>query len=82
MKNALATADTVVVCNPDPSFAGLAANVHADRRIVDPWGCVQGPLAGLIRPGRTPKRTSSGLNGGLEQTGAWFETQALRDTPE
>jgi len=51
----LAAADTVVVCNPDPSFAGLATEVPADRRIVDPWGCVRGPHPGLVQPGRAAK---------------------------
>ena len=80
LAESLAAADTVVVCNPDPSFAGLATNVPADRRIVDPWGCVHDPHPGLIQSGRTPKGTSSGVRRGL-QTGTWIETQAP-DTPE
>ena len=55
----LAAADTVVVCNADPSFAGLATDVPADRRIVDPWGCVRDPHPGLVQLGRAP-------NGGAE----------------
>ncbi len=82
LAESIAAADTVVVCNPDPSFAGLATDVPTDRRIVDPWGCVRDPHPGLMQLGRAPKGTSSGLRKGLKQTFAWIETQVLRDRPE
>jgi UDPglucose 6-dehydrogenase len=52
LDEALGGADTILVCNPDPSFTGLASLAPADRRIVDPWGCVIGAHPGLVRPGR------------------------------
>jgi UDPglucose 6-dehydrogenase len=52
-----AQADVILVCNPDPSFATLAADVPADVRIVDPWGCVRDAHPGLVRPGRVPNCT-------------------------
>ena len=52
LDEAVAGADTILVCNPDPTFAALAAHAPADRRIVDPWGCVFGSHPGLVRPGR------------------------------
>ena len=52
LDEALAGADTVLVCNPDPIFTGLAAQAPAARRIVDPWGCVYGSHPGLIQPAR------------------------------
>jgi hypothetical protein len=82
LEESFAAADTVVVCNPDAGFSDLAAKVPPDRRIIDPWGCVQDLHPGLIQPGRTLERTSSGLRTGLGQTEAWSETQAHRDAPE
>jgi UDPglucose 6-dehydrogenase len=78
----LAAADTVVVCNPDPSFAGLAADLPADRRIIDPWGYVRDPHQGLMQLGRTPKDASSGPGKGLKQSYAWIETRVLPDIPK
>jgi len=46
-------ADTILICNPDPSFANLASVVPADRHIVDPWGILGDFHPGLVRPGRT-----------------------------
>jgi UDPglucose 6-dehydrogenase len=59
LEEAVATADVILVCNPDASFAGLAVLAPADRRIVDPWGCVFGSHPGLLRPGRSPHRAAS-----------------------
>ena len=59
LPEAVSDADTLVVCNPDPLYAGLAAQTPADRRIVDPWGCVRGCHPGLIRPGRMSNRTAA-----------------------
>ena len=54
LAESLTGADTILICNPDPSFAGLAADVPADRRIVDPWGCVRDRHPGLTQLGRAP----------------------------
>ncbi len=59
LDEAIAGADTILVCNPDPDFAGLAARVPAERRIVDPWGWVFGCHPGLVRPGRTRRGVAS-----------------------
>jgi UDPglucose 6-dehydrogenase len=59
LDEAVAGADTILVCNPDPSFAALAVHVPVDRRIVDPWGCVFGSHPGLVRPGRTRRGVAS-----------------------
>ncbi len=56
---AIAGADTILVCNPDPSFTELAVHAPADRRIIDPWGCVFGSHPGLVRPGRNPQGVAS-----------------------
>lgn len=61
LAESLARADVILICNPDPSFAALAAEVPANRHIVDPWGCVRDPHAGLIRPGRIPNCAQSSL---------------------
>ena len=55
----VAEADTILICNPEPSFARLAVDAPADRRIVDPWGCVLGSHPGLVRPGRVSNRTAT-----------------------
>ncbi len=60
LTESLGGADTILICNPDPSFAGLAADAPADRRIVDPWGCVRGPHPGLVQPGRAPNGAAVG----------------------
>ena len=59
LDEAVAGAGTILVCNPDPSFAELAVHTPADRRIVDPWGCVFGSHPGLVRPGRNPQGVAS-----------------------
>ena len=59
LDEAIAGADTVFVCNPDPEFGGLAVRVPAGRRIVDPWGCVFGSHSGLVRPGRPGRGVAS-----------------------
>jgi len=56
LEEAVAAADTILICNPDPSFERLAIEAPADRRMVDPWGCVHGSHSGLVRPGRVPNR--------------------------
>jgi len=58
LAESLSQADVILICNPDPSFAGLAADVPADRHIVDPWGCVRDPHPGLAQPGRISNRTA------------------------
>ena len=50
------SADTILICNPDPCFSGLATKIPPDRRIVDPWGFVGGTHPGLVRPGRGKTR--------------------------
>ena len=52
----VAVADTILICNPDPCFSGLATKVPPDRRIVDPWGFVCGTHPGLVQPGRGKSR--------------------------
>ena len=52
LEDCLREADTILVCNADPCFSGIATSVSADHRIVDPWGCVRGSHPGLIRIGR------------------------------
>ena len=52
----VASADTILICNPDPSFSGLATKVPPDRRIVDPWGFLCGTHPGLMQPGRGKSR--------------------------
>jgi UDPglucose 6-dehydrogenase len=54
LAEALAAADAVLICNPDPSFTGLGRNAPPDRPIIDPWGCIKDPHPGLVRPGRLP----------------------------
>jgi UDPglucose 6-dehydrogenase len=48
----LREADTILICNADPSYAEIASVVSMGRRIVDPWGCVSGSHPGLVRVGR------------------------------
>lgn len=62
LAEAVAEADSILVCNPDPSFARLAVDTPADRRIVDPWGCVLGSHPGLVRPGRVRQELISSAN--------------------
>jgi len=85
LAESLASADTILICNPDPSFAGLAAVVSADRRIIDPWGCVQDPHPGLAQPGRAPstghptRSTSLRQKWGAEYTyDGWHDADTLR----
>jgi UDPglucose 6-dehydrogenase len=59
LEDCLTKADTILVCNADPSFIELAAHVPAGHRIVDPWGCVRGPHPGLIRIGRISTEAGS-----------------------
>jgi UDP-glucose 6-dehydrogenase len=69
LAEATAAADTILICRPDPSFAGLSQNIALDRWIVDPWGCIRNPHPGLVRPGRLPlvaKPTSTAIRGTLE----------------
>jgi UDPglucose 6-dehydrogenase len=47
-------ADTILICNPDRSFAGLGKIIPPDRNIVDPWGCIEDPHPRLVRPGCLP----------------------------
>jgi UDPglucose 6-dehydrogenase len=54
LAESIVAADTIVICNPDSSFAGLADDVPANRRIVDPWGCIRRSHPGLTQPGRAP----------------------------
>jgi UDPglucose 6-dehydrogenase len=56
LDESLRRADVILVCNPDPDFFAISAAIPADRHIVDPWGCVNGPHPGLKRPGRLPVR--------------------------
>ncbi len=75
LEECIAEAGTIVVCNSDPAFAGLANNVPADRRIIDPWGCVYGPHSGLVKPGRITKGVSSRLPGDQERSEERIEAQ-------
>lgn len=52
LSECIAAADTILICNPDPLLAGVAAHLPANRKIVDPWGIVSGTHPGLVRPGR------------------------------
>jgi UDPglucose 6-dehydrogenase len=60
LDESLRRADVILICNPDPDFVAISAAIPADRHIVDPWGCVQGPHPGLKRPGRLPVRKARG----------------------
>jgi UDPglucose 6-dehydrogenase len=61
LAEAVTAADAILVCNPEPSFAGLGKSVPTDRTIIDPWGCIKDPHPGLVRPGR-PRLTSRPLS--------------------
>lgn len=61
LAESLVRADAILVCNRDPTFAKLGGETPADRRIVDPWGCVQDEHPGLIRLGRITNRSAVGL---------------------
>src|SRR5262249_45391120 len=56
----IAGTDVILVCNPDPSFANLAAEVGSEARIIDPWGCLRGPHPGLVQLGRNARAPASG----------------------
>jgi UDPglucose 6-dehydrogenase len=60
LDESLRRADVILICNPDPDFVAISAAIPADRHIVDPWGCVQGPHPGLKRPGRLPVHKARG----------------------
>jgi UDPglucose 6-dehydrogenase len=49
-----ADADTFLICYPDPAYANLSALASAQARIIDPWGYLRTPHAGLVRLGRRP----------------------------
>jgi UDP-glucose 6-dehydrogenase len=52
LQDALENADTIVICNPDPHFARVTADIPNDRYVIDPWGCIKVPHPRLVRPGR------------------------------
>jgi UDPglucose 6-dehydrogenase len=52
MAEAVAAADCILVCNPDPTFSSLAEQIAPNRKIIDPWGLIQEFHPGLIQPGR------------------------------
>ena len=68
LDESLRRADVILICNPDPDFVAISAAIPADRHIVDPWGCVQGPHPGLKRPGRLPVHRARGHQSQLIRT--------------